>query len=612
VKISQSFFVLFLFLATAIYGNSSFDSFIEQQIEILDKMNEDNNVTQEQIEELVSYQEKLYEAALDEIMVNKKEYINNINLYDSNIFSLQKIININKRAGNTYAVIRDEVKIKSFLLLKAERLMLKEVLQALDKPSLKEFEKHLDDIIVANQIKVEEIYKKDYTPYLKIDSPSKTLAQAKQSIRRFYLLKEINVDTISYIYKYERKMYRLNKYTKYHLIKMVIYINNIDIVKHINPVLDDYGLNVMKIVFMLLLSIIIYFFRKIVYVALESYILKIDILSKYSKEILARLKKPIEAAIIIININMIIYVYNDFSSIDLITSIFNIIYALLFTMMFYIVVNTVATIKLSEVPTSKKQIKNELVNVGMKIINFIIVIVGILLVLHFAGVNLTAVLSGLGIGGFAVAFAARDTISNFFGTLSILFSDVFSQGDWIVVGEHEGVVVEIGLRVTTIRTFDNALIAIPNGTFANTDVKNWDRRTLGRRIKMSVGVKYDSKREDIQNAVAQIREMLDKHPGIATVNTKYEHKHWHAPKLVSKDDHDGVKRTLLVYIDEFGDSSINILVYCYSKSVVWHEWLAVKEEVMLNIMEIFEKNNLEFAFPSLSLYHETEACSKSN
>jgi len=231
---------------------------------------------------------------------------------------------------------------------------------------------------------------------------------------------------------------------------------------------------------------------------------------------------------------------------------------------------------------------------------------GLLIMLYLAGVNLTAVLSGLGIGGFAVALAAKDSLANFFGTLSILFSDVFSQGDWIVVDGKEGVVVELGLRVTTLRTFDNALIAIPNAMLANNDVKNWNKRELGRRIKMSLGIKYDSKSEDIKNAVNEIREMLDKHPEIATENTKYQYRNIKSTKLVSKDDLQGVKKTLLVYLDEFSDSSINILIYCFTKSTGWNDWLTTKEDVMYKIMEIFEKNNLEFAFPSMSLYNETD------
>lgn len=428
---------------------------------------------------------------------------------------------------------------------------------------------------------------------------------AQENIKIYYALKDLNLEIVTYVYKYKNKMYRLNKYSKYHLISFAVYINSIPIVDMLNPILEEYGLSVVKLLIIFFLIIVIYFFRKVVYVALERYILKIDALQKYSHDILESIRKYIEIIIIIINIDMIVYVYNDFSGIDVVSKLFNIAYVTYLTFITYRIVNTVASIKLQEVRSQDSYIKNDLINVGIKILNFIILIIGLLFILYFAGVNLTAVLSGLGIGGFAVAFAAKDTISNFFGTLSILFSDVFSQGDWIEIDGQEGVVVEIGLRVTTIRTFDNALIAIPNGTFASKDVKNWNKRTLGRRIKMQIGVKYDSKSEDIQNAVNQIRKMLEDHPLIATKKTKYEYKRRkNIAKLVSKDDLEGIKNTLLVHLDSFSDSSINILVYCFSQSVVWSEWLETKEDIMHKIIKIIEDNNLEFAFPSLSIYNE--------
>ncbi|WP_297482682.1 mechanosensitive ion channel family protein, partial [Sulfurimonas sp.] len=314
---------------------------------------------------------------------------------------------------------------------------------------------------------------------------------------------------------------------------------------------------------------------------------------------------------IIININIIIYVLNNFSNSETATVIFNIIYGIYFTAIIYIFINALAAIKVNSMDARKTGVKSELINVGLKIINFIIILIGVLIVLYLGGVDLTAVLSGLGIGGFAVAFAAKDTISNFFGTLSVLFSEVFSQGDWIEINGKEGVVVEIGLRVTTLRTFDNALIAIPNGTFAAKDIKNWNKRKLGRRIKMSLGVKYDSKKENIVNAVNEIREMLVLHPDIASKNTKYEYKDFRrSAKLVSREDLQGIKKTLLVYLDAFDSSSINILVYCFTKSVDWEDWLKTKQDVMEKIMDIFEKNSLEFAFPSLSIYNETQSGKK--
>ncbi|MEA3370320.1 MAG: mechanosensitive ion channel family protein [Campylobacterota bacterium] len=597
---------LFIFSLALNADEVKFTKFIDKQLDYTYQMAE-NNITQETLKDLIKEQELSYSLALDELMANKDRHIKNIKLFNSEIFSLKKIISINKRAGNTYAVLRDEVKIKSYAIIRSQNLMIKNILSALDLPTKGAFKEALNNYITANQLEVQKIDTVSYHEKLNIEANSKTLQKAKENIIEYYAVKDINVDMVNNIYKLESRMYRLNRYSKYHLIHFVVYINSLESVQSVNAVLELYGLTVIKILFIVSLFILIYIFRKFVYVALESYILKVDALDKYSHQILEKLRKPIEIVIIIININMAIYVYNDFSNVEMVSRFFNILYGFFFILMIYKLINTVAKIKLHEIDSDNKKVKNELINVGIKIVNFIILIIGLLIILYFAGVNLTAVLSGLGIGGFAVAFAARDTISNFFGTLSILFSDVFSQGDWIVVEGKEGVVVEIGLRVTTIRTFDNALIAIPNGTFASKDVQNWDRRTLGRRIKMNIGVTYSSKSQDIKNAVSEIRYMLDQHPDIATVNTKYEHTLIQGTKLVSKDDLEGVKKNLLVYLDAFGPSSMNILVYCFTKSVQWDEWLGTKEDVMHNIMEILERNSLEFAFPSMSIYNESES-----
>ena len=596
-------FALVAFLSVAVNAGEKYTKFIDKQLELVYEMNE-NNITQEKIEDIMNIQEIAYDKALDVLMENKNNFIKDTQVYNKEIFSLKKIMSINKRAGNTYAILRDEIKVKSYRLLRNQNLMLKEILLALNEHKRDDFREKLNKAVSKNQKIVAELSSVDYAYINELDAVSKTLLQAKKNLQEFDALKEINADMINNIYRLENKMYRLNKYTIYHLIGIVIKINNLSVVEKINHTLEDYGLSVIKISVILLLIALIYLFRKVAYVALKSYLLSIELFSDYVKEILDKLYKPIDILVIIININMILYVYNDFSNVAIVTMVFNIIYGFFFTFVVYKILNTVAAIKISEINDENK-IKNEMINVGIKIVNFIVLIIGLLIILYLAGVDLTAVLSGLGIGGFAVAFAAKDTISNFFGTLSILFSNVFSQGDWIVVGKDEGTVVEIGLRVTTLRTFDNAMIAIPNGTFATTDVKNWNKRTLGRRIKMSIGVKYDSKSQDIKNAVSEIRDMLVKHPGIANKNTKHEHKRRNVTKLLSKDDYEGVKKNLLVYLDEFGPSSINILIYCFTKSVYWQEWLEVKEDIMHKIMEILEKNSLEFAFPSMSIYNET-------
>jgi len=387
-------------------------------------------------------------------------------------------------------------------------------------------------------------------------------------------------------------------------LSIIEQLNGYQSVKEINNVLATVGFSVAKLLLILCVSIFLFLIRRYLYRLVEKIFLKLNYTKKSAHEILKSLKSTFEYLLIFINIDIAIYIYNDLVSSELVSMIFAIIYSVIFTVVLYKVVNKIAYMKVRKLDTSNTKVKASVINVGIKIVNFMILLIGILLILYYAGVNLTAVLSGLGIGGFAVALAAKDSLANFFGTLSILLGDTFRQGDWIVADGVEGTVVEIGLRVTTVRTFDNALISVPNANLANTDIKNWNKREVGRRIKMSLGVKYDSKSQDIKNAVNDIRDMLVNHPGIASENTEINKIYGSSAKMISYEDDKGIKKTLLVYLDEFSDSSINILVYCFSKTVNWAEWLALKEDVMHKIMEIFEKNNLEFAFPSMSIYKE--------
>ncbi len=122
---------------------------------------------------------------------------------------------------------------------------------------------------------------------------------------------------------------------------------------------------------------------------------------------------------------------------------------------------------------------------------------------------------------------------------------------------------------------------------------------------MKLSLTYESDFEDIREAILNIREMLKEHKGIANQRTEYIDG-YRQDRLVSFEDFQGVKRTTLVYMDTFSDSSIDILVYCFSRTVVWDEWLEVKEDVMFKIAEILVKNHLEFAYPTLMLHQAKE------
>ena len=206
---------------------------------------------------------------------------------------------------------------------------------------------------------------------------------------------------------------------------------------------------------------------------------------------------------------------------------------------------------------------------------FIVVMAGLMAIQTF-GYPVTGVLASLGIGGLAFALAARDTVSNIFGSLMIIFDRPFQTGDWIKAGDMEGTVEEIGFRSTKIRTFAKTLISVPNNIIANMALDNYSRMPK-RRIRMNVGVTYDASPAQMRQAVNQIREMLRNHPAID-------------------------QEFFLVNFTDFGASSLDIMVYCFTVTTDWEKYLEIREDVCLKIMDILESIGLEIAFPSKTVY----------
>jgi MscS family membrane protein len=211
-----------------------------------------------------------------------------------------------------------------------------------------------------------------------------------------------------------------------------------------------------------------------------------------------------------------------------------------------------------------------------KCLRIFVIFLAAIMTIQNLGYSISGLLASLGIGGLAVALAAKDTLSNIFGSLMILLDRPFHVGDWVKAGDLEGIVEEVGFRSTKIRTFGKTQITVPNNVIANLAVDNISRRP-NRRINFTVGVTYETKPEQMRQAVAGIREMLRKHPAID-------------------------QEFILVNFTEFGASSLDILVYCFARTVVWAEYLAAREDVSLKIMEILDGLGLEIAFPSRSIY----------
>lgn len=205
-----------------------------------------------------------------------------------------------------------------------------------------------------------------------------------------------------------------------------------------------------------------------------------------------------------------------------------------------------------------------------------LVLVGIALFLQNLGYSVGSLIAGLGLGGAALALASKDTLSNLFGAIVIFWDRPFELGDWVVLEGVEGTVEEVGLRTTRIRTFANALVTVPNMKLTTASIINWSKMKK-RRIKMTIGVTYDSKPDQIRAGVKAIQDLITATPDI-------------------RDDY------YLVRFDAFGPSSLDIFIYCFTATTVWADFLEVKEQFLLNIMDRFQEIGLDFAFPTQTVH----------
>ncbi len=218
----------------------------------------------------------------------------------------------------------------------------------------------------------------------------------------------------------------------------------------------------------------------------------------------------------------------------------------------------------------------------LKALKLLLGVVGAAAILQIWGIEIGPLVAGLGLFGLAAALAAQDLFKNLLSGVLIIAEKRFDPGQWIKVdGVVEGTVESIGFRSTMVRQFDKAVVQVPNAKLADTAVINFSAMTH-RRIYWKIGVLYDT-------TAAQLREVRD---GIESYIL--EDEAFASPEDVST----------FVRIDSFNDSSIDIMVYCFTKTTDWGEWLKVKEALAYRIKEIVEGAGTGFAFPSRSLYVE--------
>jgi MscS family membrane protein len=200
------------------------------------------------------------------------------------------------------------------------------------------------------------------------------------------------------------------------------------------------------------------------------------------------------------------------------------------------------------------------------------------MVVQNLGYSVTSLLAGVGIGGAALAFASKDAVANIFGSIVIFVDRPFMIGDWIEVGDVEGTVETVGIRVTTVRTFANSVITIPNAQFTIMPINNWSRMKK-RRIKMTIGVTYDATPDKLRMAVDAIRGII-------------------------RSDDRLHQDFFLVNFFDFGASSLDIFCYLFTRTTGWAEHMQIREEFMLKVMEAMSSLGLSFAFPTRTVHLE--------
>jgi len=231
---------------------------------------------------------------------------------------------------------------------------------------------------------------------------------------------------------------------------------------------------------------------------------------------------------------------------------------------------------------NSKEVDKTLVHAVSKLLTISVAIVALLAMMQIFGFPISGLLAFGGIGGAAIAFASKDLLANFFGGFIIYMDRPFKVGDWIRSPDKqiEGTVEFIGWRVTRIRTFDKRPLYVPNGIFLTISVEN-PSRMLNRRIKANIGIRYkDGDKMDV--ITNQVRQMLIDHPEIDS------------------------KQTLIVNLVEFGPSSLNFMVYTFTKTTNWVRFQEIQHDVFMKILHIIKANQAECAFPSQTLYIDRE------
>jgi MscS family membrane protein len=224
------------------------------------------------------------------------------------------------------------------------------------------------------------------------------------------------------------------------------------------------------------------------------------------------------------------------------------------------------------------KLDNQLVPFARTAMKFIVLVLGVFYVLTNLGIDITPLLAGVSIGGLAVALAAKDTVRNLFGSVTIFVDQPFEVGDWIIFEGIEGTVEEVGIRSTRVRTFYNSLVSVPNGNLADIKIDNMGKRQY-RRYVSRISITYDTPPDLIDAFVLGLRKIVESHP-----NTR--------------------KDFYQIHLNDLGDSSITVLFYIFFEVPDWTKELEARHEVISEVIRLAHDLGVRFAFPTQTIHVE--------
>jgi len=220
--------------------------------------------------------------------------------------------------------------------------------------------------------------------------------------------------------------------------------------------------------------------------------------------------------------------------------------------------------------------KLDLIRFIKELSKVVLVVLAFFVILGLAfEVNIIALIASLGIGGLAIALAAQDTIANLFGSFIIYLDKPFKVGDLIEISDVKGTVERVGFRTTRVRTLDRSLVTVPNKKMVDSTLNNISL-SHERRVKFVLQLTYDSKSKNILKIIDEIKKVIE--------------------------NNEDTSNEMTVNFTDFDTSSLNILVVYFVKSNLYEVMASTKENINVQIMEIVERNNCQFAYPTQTVY----------